>query len=71
MTSDSADAAFIEAIHQIGSIMGIDTIAEYVENEQILEHIHKIGINFAQGFHLDKPRPLQDAFLENAKSVNS
>ncbi len=67
MTSDSTDAAFIEAIHQIGSIMGIDTIAEYVENEHILEQIHKIGINYAQGFHLDQPRPLQDVLQESTR----
>lgn len=67
METDTTDAAFIEAIHQIGSIMGIDTIAEYVENEKILDMLNEIGITFAQGFHMDRPRPLQDAFNENNK----
>jgi|GEM_PF-807705 len=71
IVNDTTDAAFIEAIYQIGSIMGIDTIAEYVENEQILDKIRSIGITYAQGFHLDKPRPLQDIFLENIKNVSA
>ncbi|MFO7603516.1 MAG: EAL domain-containing protein, partial [Gammaproteobacteria bacterium] len=62
ITSDSTDAAFIQAIHQIGNIMGIDTIAEYVESEEILEKVRDMGISFAQGFYLDKPRPLAEFF---------
>lgn len=70
MITDSTDAAFVEAIYQIGSKMGIDTIAEYVENEHTLQLLREIGINYAQGFHLDIPRPLEDVFLENKKSAS-
>ena len=65
MATDNTDTAFIEAIHQIGGIMGIETIAEYVENEDILSKLSTIGVNFAQGFHLDSPRPLLDVFNKN------
>jgi len=70
MEDDTTDAAFIEAIHQISTIMGIDTIAEYVENEQILNKLNDIGITFAQGFHLDQPRPLKDVFEDIRKLKN-
>ncbi len=38
--------------------MGLKTIAEYVSSEAILERIRDIGVDYAQGFHLGEPRPL-------------
>ena len=35
--------------------MGKETIAEYVENQEILEYLREIGIDYAQGFALEKP----------------
>lgn len=69
---DPTDAAFVESINQIGNVMGIKTIAEYVENADILEKLRTIGIGYAQGFHFGKPKPLSelDAELMN-KGQNS
>jgi diguanylate cyclase (GGDEF)-like protein/PAS domain S-box-containing protein len=52
---DSIDLAFVEAIHRIGEMMKIRTIAEYVENQNTLDKIHEIGINYAQGYYIGKP----------------
>jgi diguanylate cyclase (GGDEF)-like protein/PAS domain S-box-containing protein len=52
------DLAVVEAIHKIAKIMGIQTIAEFVENDAILEQIKEIGIDYAQGYGIAKPRPL-------------
>ncbi len=51
--------AIIESINQIGHLMGIQTIAEFVESQKILNKITAIGIDFAQGDGIAKPRPLQ------------
>ena len=51
------DLAIIEAINQIGHVMGIQTIAEFVENQAILTKIKEIGIDYAQGYGIAKPRP--------------
>ena len=56
--NDPTDMAFVESINQIGKVMGIKTIAEYVEDEQILAKLKTIGVNFAQGFHFGKPEPV-------------
>lgn len=56
---DATNRIFVESIHNISSIMGIKTTAEYVENEEILECIKSIGIDYAQGYHLAKPEPIK------------
>ncbi|HEY6095602.1 MAG TPA: EAL domain-containing protein [Gallionellaceae bacterium] len=58
MATDKVDYAMVEAIHRVGNVMGIKTVAEFVENEEILEHLKTIGVDFAQGYGLGQPRPL-------------
>lgn len=55
---DKTDLAFVEAINRIGHIMGIKTIAEFVENKEVLDKLQSIGVNFAQGYYIDKPKLL-------------
>ncbi|MCK4866041.1 MAG: EAL domain-containing protein [Gammaproteobacteria bacterium] len=52
---DPINKIFVESIHNISKIMGIKTTAEYVENEEILNCIKSIGIDYAQGYHISKP----------------
>jgi EAL domain-containing protein (putative c-di-GMP-specific phosphodiesterase class I) len=40
--------------------MGMETIAEFVENDQILDKLRAIGVNYAQGYGIGKPRPLAE-----------
>ncbi len=58
MLRDPIDYAMVEAINHIGHVMGIKTIAEFVENDEILEKLRLIGVDFAQGYGVEKPRPL-------------
>jgi diguanylate cyclase (GGDEF)-like protein/PAS domain S-box-containing protein len=51
------DFAMVEAINRIGHVMGIKTIAEYVENEIILTKLQEMEVDYGQGFYLDKPQP--------------
>ena len=57
MISDPIDHAMVKSIHEIGHVMGIQTIAEFVENDMILVELRKLGVNFAQGYGVEKPRP--------------
>jgi len=58
ITDDLVDKEFVESIHRIAQIMGIKTIAEFVENEQILDILRDIGVDYAQGYGISKPVPL-------------
>lgn len=55
---DPVDLALVKSINEIGHVMGKQTIAEFVENQQILDELNKMGVDFAQGYHLDKPKPI-------------
>jgi EAL domain-containing protein (putative c-di-GMP-specific phosphodiesterase class I) len=57
MIDDPIDHAMVASIHHIGHVMGIQTIAEFVENDAIMEALRKIGVNYAQGYGIEKPKP--------------
>ena len=57
---DPIDKAFVESINQIGQVMGLSTIAEFVENDEILSMLKEIGVNYAQGYGIHKPCPLKE-----------
>jgi diguanylate cyclase (GGDEF)-like protein len=52
---DHEDKLFVQAINSVARGMGLKTIAEYVENEQIYEALRYIGVDYAQGFAIGKP----------------
>ena len=54
------DRAFVEAINRIGQVMGMETIAEFVEDDAILRELNYIGVNYAQGYGIARPVPLED-----------
>ncbi|MDD3519429.1 MAG: EAL domain-containing protein, partial [Chromatiales bacterium] len=57
---DPIDLAMVQAINAIGHVMGLKTIAEFVENAAILERLGEIGVDFVQGYHLGRPQPLDE-----------
>ncbi len=57
MVSDPIDHAMVKSINEIGHVMGMKTIAEYVENDEIFEKLSAIGVNYAQGYGVGKPEP--------------
>jgi EAL domain-containing protein (putative c-di-GMP-specific phosphodiesterase class I) len=56
VTRDPVDRSMVEAISQVGKAMGIHTIAERVESAEVLAELGRLGIGFAQGFHIAMPR---------------
>ena len=60
MTVDTIDHAMVEAINHIGHVMGIKTIAEFVESEAIFEQLKSLGVDYAQGYWIARPLPLSD-----------
>lgn len=57
MLTDRIDRAMVEMIARIGKLMGILTIAEFVENDDILDALREIGVDCAQGYGIGKPQP--------------
>ena len=55
-----ADLSRVKAIHAIACEMGIRTIAECVEDDVTLAKLHALGVNFAQGFGISRPRNFKE-----------
>ncbi|MGB5601887.1 MAG: EAL domain-containing protein [Gammaproteobacteria bacterium] len=53
---DPMDRAIVSAINDIGHEIGLITVAEYVENEDILKLLKELGVDYAQGYGVDKPK---------------
>jgi diguanylate cyclase (GGDEF)-like protein/PAS domain S-box-containing protein len=58
IVADPIDRAFVETINHIGRVMGKQTIAEFVENEAILQELAHIGVDYVQGYGVARPVPL-------------
>ncbi len=56
---NSMDYAMVQSIHTIGHVMGLKTVAEFVETESILSCLQEIGIDYVQGYYIDRPKPLE------------
>jgi diguanylate cyclase (GGDEF)-like protein/PAS domain S-box-containing protein len=59
IATDAIDEAMVEAVHHIGHIMGITTVAEWVESQAIRQKLGQIGVDYGQGYALGYPRPLE------------
>ena len=58
MDENPYDYAVVKSITEIGHFMGKKIIAEYVENENILNKLREIGVDYAQGYAIAKPQSL-------------
>jgi diguanylate cyclase (GGDEF)-like protein len=52
------DLAIVRAINEIGQVLSKKTIAEFVENNCTLETLRTIGVDYAQGYGISRPQPL-------------
>ena len=58
IASDPIDFAMVRSIADVGKVMGKDIIAEYVESEEVLAKVKAIGIDYAQGYYIGAPVPV-------------
>ena len=54
------DYAMVKSINEIAHVMGKQTIAEYVENDAILQRVREAGVNYAQGNGIGLPIPIEE-----------
>jgi len=60
VTRDPIDRSMVEAISQVGKAMGIQTIAERVESQEVFDELGRLGIGFAQGYHVARPKTAKE-----------
>jgi len=64
IASNDIDKNIVSAINQMGHTVGAKTIAEFVEDEAAMECLRELGVDFAQGYGLSMPTPLDDLTAE-------
>ena len=66
--TDPIDRALVKSINEIGHVMGMKTIAEYVENDRILQQLKELHVDYAQGYYITPPLPLENLPFSDPKS---
>ncbi len=66
MVDDPIDLEMVRSINEIGHVMGKMTIAEFVENKETLDCLKKLGVDYAQGYHMGKPRAIKVPVLKSS-----
>lgn len=65
MMIDPIDRAMVKSINEVAKAIGMKTIAEFVESPEILAELREIGVDYAQGYAINKPEPLAQLIEAN------
>jgi diguanylate cyclase (GGDEF)-like protein len=63
IANNKADVAIVKSMNEIAHSLGLKTIAEYVENNEIMDILKDIGVDYAQGYGVEKPILLSDLVI--------
>jgi len=61
---DAADEAMVRAISEVAHLLGKVTVAEFVESAEQMARLAQIGVDYLQGYHVGRPRPLAEILDE-------
>ncbi|MCL1056631.1 EAL domain-containing protein [Shewanella gelidimarina] len=71
LTTNAKDYAIVKSIHDVCRVMGIETVAEFVETQEIIVKLKLIGVNYAQGYAIGRPQALESYQPINALQQRS
>ena len=70
LLSDPLDDAAVRCFIDVARLMGLKTVAEFVDNAEVLERLRVIGVDFAQGYLLHRPEHIGNLIkIERRSSV--
>lgn len=58
IVNDPVDRAMADTINRVGHIMGLQTVGEYAESAEVISELRTLGVDFAQGYGVQRPKPL-------------
>jgi diguanylate cyclase (GGDEF)-like protein/PAS domain S-box-containing protein len=71
ITQRTVDLAIVKAINNIAHEIHSQTVAESVEDESIMAMVRELGIDFAQGYWLGMPQPIEQIFIRASQDTSS
>jgi EAL domain-containing protein (putative c-di-GMP-specific phosphodiesterase class I) len=60
LAGNPVDREIVKAIVALARAAGRRTVAEFVSDQETLELLAELGVDLAQGFHVGRPRPLEE-----------
>ena len=60
IVEDKIDYAIVKAINEIAHTLGMQTVAEFVENNDIKKILIELGVDYAQGYGIHRPQPFEE-----------
>ena len=69
MTTDPIDLALVRAIHDIAKSLNKVSVAEFVEDQETLDILIELGVDYAQGYHIAKPASI-DNFIDAHSTID-
>ena len=58
ITTQHYERKIVDLVNQIASMMGMKTIAEFVETDAIITQLQALNVDYAQGYGIGKPIPI-------------
>ena len=58
MRRDPLDDASVRGFLEVARVLGVQTVAEFVDDEAVLARVRELGFDFAQGYFIGRPEPL-------------
>ena len=68
LATNPGDYAVVKSINEIAHFMGKQTVAEYVESDAIMAQLREIGVDYAQGYGIGRPKLLSEFVLPAASA---
>jgi diguanylate cyclase (GGDEF)-like protein/PAS domain S-box-containing protein len=70
LIADPLDRAAVRCFHDVARVIGVKTIAEFVEHQAALDVLREIGVDYAQGYLIHRPEPLEDLVASLSPGVS-
>ena len=66
LMDDPLDDVAVRCFIDVAKVCGLETVAEFVDKPTVLKRVHELGIDYAQGFLLHKPEPIDFILVKGA-----
>ena len=66
---ESVDHSIVRAVADVARFMGIQTVAEYVETDEVRGYLADTGIDFVQGYGIERPMPIEAFFAQERDRI--
>jgi diguanylate cyclase (GGDEF)-like protein/PAS domain S-box-containing protein len=71
IAGDPIDFAIVKSINELGHVTGKKTIAEFAENDAIVEKLRALEVDYAQGYSIGRPKPLEAPSTDNVVTLRA